>query len=181
MKSTEKQPSSITFEAKLVKIDSSNIVRLPQAASDKLPSRGMTMVEGTINGSPFVSPLEPDGKKSHWFKLEKSNGIKIGETLTIKINPIKDWPEPIVPNDIKKGLSNSKVAQNLWNDITPMARWDWIRWINSTKNPVTRNHRIDVMCSKLNKGNRRPCCFNRTECTDPLLSNKGILLESNQL
>ncbi len=57
--------STIRFEAKLFKIGSWTLLKLPKSASAKLPSRGMTMVEGTINGFRFQAALEPDGKGSH--------------------------------------------------------------------------------------------------------------------
>lgn len=57
--------STIRFEVKLFEIDSWTIFKLPKSASAKLPSRGMTMVEETINGSRFQDTLEPDGKGSH--------------------------------------------------------------------------------------------------------------------
>ena len=60
--------STIRFEAKLFKIGSWTLLRLPKSASAKLPSRGMTMVGGTINGFRFQAALEPDGKGSHWFR-----------------------------------------------------------------------------------------------------------------
>ncbi len=34
--------------------------------------------------------------------------------------------------------------QDLWNEITPMARREWVRWVNATKNPDTRRRRVDV-------------------------------------
>jgi Domain of unknown function (DUF1905) len=64
--------STIRFETKLCKIGSWTILRLPESASVKLPSRGQTMVEGTINGLHFQTPLEPDGKLSHWFRVDKA-------------------------------------------------------------------------------------------------------------
>ena len=45
---------------------------LPNNASAKLPSRGMTAIEDTINGSPFQAALEPDGEKSHWLKVDRN-------------------------------------------------------------------------------------------------------------
>ena len=63
--------STIRFSAKLFrpkateKIGSWTLLTLPKNASAKLPSRGMTMVEGTINGFRFQAALEPDGKGSH--------------------------------------------------------------------------------------------------------------------
>ena len=70
--------STIHFEAQLYTIGSWTILRLPESASAKLPSRGMTMVSGTINGAPFQALLEPDGRyglgqtSSHWFRPDKS-------------------------------------------------------------------------------------------------------------
>jgi len=173
--------ATIRFEAKLSKIGTWTLLRLPKKASAKLPSRGMSMVAGTINDFRFQAALEPDGQGSHWFKLDdamrKAVQADVGDTVTLAIEPVKEWTEPNVPADLKKALAASPQAQTIWREITPMARWDWIRWIGSTKNPETRRHRIEVALSKLNAGNRRPCCFNRTVCTDPYVSNNGVLLE----
>jgi len=62
-------------------------------------------------------------------------------------------------------------------DITPLARWDWIRWIGSTRNRDTRAIRIEKTLSKLKSGKRAACCFNRSECTDSSMSRNGVLLE----
>jgi hypothetical protein len=173
--------TTIRFEAKLFNIDAWTLLRLPKSASAKLPSRGMTMVEGTIDAFHFQTALEPDGKGSHWFKLDKamlkSVGAGVGDTVTLAIEPVKEWPEPNVPADLKGALAAVPQAHTLWMEITPGARWDWIRWIGSTKQPETRKRRIEVALSKLKAGSRRPCCFNRTVCTDPYVSNNGILLE----
>src|SRR3970040_2627576 len=96
---------TIRFEAKLFKIGSWTILRLPKSASAKLPSRGMTMVEGTINGFRFQAALKPDGKGSHWFRLDKTMreaaGANAGDTVMLAIEPVKEWPEPNVPADLK--------------------------------------------------------------------------------
>jgi hypothetical protein len=176
--------STIRFEAKLFKIGSWTLLRLPKNASAKLPSRGMTMVAGTINDFRFQAALEPDGKGSHWFKLDKTMSKAIradaGDTVMLAIEPVKEWPEPNVPADLKNALAAAPQAHTLWMEITPMARWDWIRWIGSTKNPDTRKRRIEVTFSKFKAGKRRPCCFNRTLCTEPYVSNNGVLLEPTQ-
>ncbi len=172
---------TIRCSAPLITVGSQTLVRLPKAASARLPSRGMTVVAGTINGVRFVIPLEPDGQGSHWFGLSKSMQkdieAKPGDTITLEMEPAKEWPEPQVPGDIKKGLAENPKVQRLWNDITPAARWDWIRWIRATNNPDTRQKRIVVACSKLKAGMRRPCCFNRNMCTEPSVSKNGVLLE----
>lgn len=176
--------STIRFEAKLFKIGSWTLLRLPKNESEKLPSRGMVMAKGTINDFHFQSPLEPDGKSSHWLKVDQtmSDAIKVdvGDTVTLSIEPIKQWPEPKVPEDLKKALKDAPEAYDTWKDITPIARWDWIRWINATKNPETRTLRIEKTFSKFKSGKRSPCCFNRSMCTDSSVSNNGVLLEPTQ-
>lgn len=139
------------------------------------------MISGTINGFAFQSALEPDGNESHWFRvddsMQKSVGIKSGDTVKLEIEQISQWSEPKVPTDIKKSISENTIAFETWKDITPLARWEWIRWISGTKNPQTRLKRIGVALSKLKAGDRRPCCFNTRQCTVPDVSNSGILID----
>jgi len=182
---SEENLATISFETRLFKIGAWTLLRLPKGASAKLPSRGMVMAKGTINGFYFQAALEPDGKGSHWLKVDKAMrkaiGSDAGDTATLAIEPIRKWPEPRVPSDLKKALAANKQAHNLWMDITPIARWDWIRWINATKNPETRSIRIEKTLSKLQSGKRTACCFNRSQCTDPEVSKNGVLLEPLQL
>jgi len=182
--------STINFEAKLFEINSWIILKLPESASAKLPSRGMTMVSGTINGAPFKAVLEPDGRyapgqnPSHWFRPDKKvlddASAKAGDTVHVSLEPTTEWIEPEVPEDVKKALATSPKAEALWKDITPLARWDWIRWIRAVKTPETRQKHIEVALDKLNKGMRRPCCFNRNLCSEPYVSHNWVLLEPKQ-
>jgi hypothetical protein len=50
-----------------------------------------------------------------------------------------------------------------------------VRWVDATANPATRQRRIEVSISKMNNGKRRPCCFDLSACTDPVLSKNGKL------
>lgn len=187
--SSAKKPetSSITFETKLFSIDSWTILKLPEDESAKLPSRGMIMVAGTFNGVPFKTLLEPDGrygpgiKPSHWFspdkKLLSDAKAKVGDTVSVSLEPTKEWIEPEIPKDVQKALSTSSKAEALWHDITPMARWDWIRWVRAVKTDETRQKHLAVMLDKLNKGMRRPCCFNRNMCSEPAISKNWVLRE----
>ena len=176
--------STIRLEATPLKIGDWIILRLPKSASAKLPSRGMTLVEDTINGFRSKIVLEPDGKGSHWFRIDsglrKAASIDMGNTVTMAIESSKKWPEPDVPSDLNKALSADPQANALWTDLTPMARWDWLRWIRSTNYQETRSKRIKVTLSKLKAGERRPCCFNRSLCTEPEVSKNGVLIEPTQ-
>ena len=171
----------IRFRAKLVAIGSQTILRLPQDASSKLPSRGMSAVEGAFNGHAFQAPLEPDGMGSHWFRVSntvlKAARVKVGDAVSVALEPMARWPEPKVPADWAKALASDPQTRALWRDITPLARWDWIRWIGSTRNRDTRAIRIEKTLSKLRSGKRAACCFNRSQCTDPSISRNGMLLE----
>jgi hypothetical protein len=173
----------IRFETKLFTIGTWTILRLPEDASAKLPSRGQVMVEGTVNGVRVQTPVEPDGKLCHWFRVDDdlSKAIKAGDgdTVTVEIEPTKNWPEPEVPNDLQAALEASPKAYALWEKVTPMARWEWIRWSRATGNQETRQRRVEVGISKLESGERRPCCWNRNLCTEPSVSKSGILLDPN--
>ena len=162
----------IRFKAKLFrpadseKAGSWTFLVLPKNASAKLPSRGMTAVEGTINGFPFRATLEPDGQKSHWLKVDRKlregAGAEVGDVVTLEIAPAAEEPEPTVPADLRTALAAAPKARALWSDITPIARRDWIHWIASAKRPETRARRVDNACAMLAAGKRRVCCFDRS-------------------
>jgi len=140
---------------------------VPKNASAKLPSRGMTAIEGTINGVRFQSVLEPDGQKSHWLKVERklseAADAETGDIVTLEIAPAAKEPEPKVPADLRKALAvASPKGRTLWSDITTNARRDWIHWITAAKQPETRARRIKNACSMLAAGKRRVCCFDRS-------------------
>jgi hypothetical protein len=173
---------TIRFDAALYTIDKSIVFRLPEKASAKLPSRGQVAVQGTINGHGFKAVLEPDGSSGHWMridaKLRKTAALGAGDTATLEIAPLQGWPEPNVPQDLETALAAApQKIQDLWKGITPMARWEWVRWVNATPNPDTRKRRVDVSISKMKSGKRRPCCFNLAACTDANLSKNGRLIE----
>ena len=165
--------ASIRFKAKLFRPEESGkdgswtFLILPKNASAKLPSRGMTAIEGTINGFPFQATLEPDGQKSHWLKVDRTlreaAGADAGDVVTLEIAPAEKEPESTVPADLRKALAAAAPkARALWSDITPIARRDWIQWITSAKQPETRARRIKNACSMLAAGKRRVCCFDRS-------------------
>ena len=64
-----------------------------------------------------------------------------------------------LPADLKEALRRDHEALSTWFDITPLARNEWICWIESAKKDGTRRKRICWGCSNLSEGKRRPCCW----------------------
>lgn len=140
--------------------------RLPQAASDQLPTRNQVSVEGNVNGFAFVATLQPDSEGGHWLKVERDwiprANVRAGDVVDVEIAPAKVEPEPDVPCDLREALSAAPAAQAVWMDTTPIARRDWITWMTQGKKAETRLIRIEKMIDMLSNGKRRVCCFDRS-------------------
>lgn len=63
------------------------------------------------------------------------------------------------PEDLQKALTSNKTALKLWQDITPLARNEFICWVISPAKAETRTHRIKRTIEELLEGKRRPCCW----------------------
>jgi hypothetical protein len=64
-----------------------------------------------------------------------------------------------LPPDLKKALLSDKKALAAWEDITPLARNEWICWTISVKTDDTRKDHVKRVVSELKDGMRRPCCW----------------------
>lgn len=64
-----------------------------------------------------------------------------------------------MPDDLRKAIISTPVVRAVWEDITPLARNEWICWVTSGKKEETRSVRIEKALSKLKGGMRRPCCW----------------------
>ena len=64
-----------------------------------------------------------------------------------------------LPADLRKAITTTPKALATWDDITPLARNEWICWVTSGKRAETRDIRIKKAISKLGGGMRRPCCW----------------------
>jgi uncharacterized protein YdeI (YjbR/CyaY-like superfamily) len=72
---------------------------------------------------------------------------------------IKKESESKIPTDLSKAFVAHPKAKIKWKDLTPLARRDFITWIEGAKQPETRARRIAKTCSVLPAGKRRPCCY----------------------
>ncbi len=64
-----------------------------------------------------------------------------------------------MPEDLRKALLSDKVALAAWEDITPLARNEWICWVISVTQDKTRKEHVRRVVSELKEGMRRPCCW----------------------
>ena len=64
-----------------------------------------------------------------------------------------------VPADLRDALTADPEALAAWEDLTPLARNEWICWTISVKKPETRKQHVERVCTELKEGMRRPCCW----------------------
>lgn len=64
-----------------------------------------------------------------------------------------------VPADLRSALTSSPEVRDAWNDLTPLARNEWICWTISVKKPETRANHVERVREELLNGKRRPCCW----------------------
>lgn len=64
-----------------------------------------------------------------------------------------------LPADLKKALITDAKARAAWEDITPLARNEWICWTTNVKKAETRKEHVERVIEELKDGIRRPCCW----------------------
>ena len=64
-----------------------------------------------------------------------------------------------VPKDLQETLTSIVELQDMWEDLTPLARNEWICWVENAKQEQTRKRRIEQTRDKMLSGMRRPCCW----------------------
>ncbi|MCD9033874.1 YdeI/OmpD-associated family protein [Luteimonas sp. Y-2-2-4F] len=64
-----------------------------------------------------------------------------------------------LPGDLRDALAGEDASAHAWDDITPLARNEWICWVESAKRDETRARRIRQAVENLAEGKRRPCCW----------------------
>ncbi|HMM94350.1 YdeI/OmpD-associated family protein [Phycicoccus sp.] len=168
---------TVRFTTPAETVGDTRLVRLPADASRALPSRGQVAVTGSLDGEPFATVVEPDGRRGHWVRLDPGSAAP-GDTVELELVVAEEWPEPDVPEDLAEALAAApEHIREVWDDITPMARWEWVRWVGATRSPETRAKRVGVSIDKIDHGKRRPCCFDLSSCTDPDVARGGKLPE----
>ena len=64
-----------------------------------------------------------------------------------------------VPADLREALISDPKALAAWEDLTPLARNEWICWVISVRKSETRKQHVERVPTELKEGMRRPCCW----------------------
>jgi uncharacterized protein YdeI (YjbR/CyaY-like superfamily) len=64
-----------------------------------------------------------------------------------------------IPDDLVEALEADAALKLRWNDLTELARNEWICWATSTKTAETRANRFARHPTHNLGGKRRPCCW----------------------
>src|SRR5436190_17412031 len=79
--------------------------------------------------------------------------------MTMTKNEISGGVVHELPEDLRKTLASDAEAKAAWEDLTPLARNEWICWTISVKKPETRKQHVERVRTELKEGMRRPCCW----------------------
>ena len=80
---------------------------------------------------------------------------------TKKIGTTKKEPSPLhsLPKDFREAINSKSSIKKAWDNLTPLARNEWICWVISAKKEETRVKRIKRAQEELGQGKKRPCCW----------------------
>jgi hypothetical protein len=124
--------------------------RMPPAAR---PSPKVKTAKKSRSAQPNVGKSQVVKKNS---RTVRAVAEKVGKETTV-------FPAGTIHNELplalKIAVESSKLAHMAWVGITPLARNEWICWVQSAKLSETQAHRIEVAVDKLKAGKRRPCCW----------------------
>jgi uncharacterized protein YdeI (YjbR/CyaY-like superfamily) len=110
--------------------------------------------------SPVHSPGEGPSAVTNWIQRMGEAGLP--RLTTIGSMSGQGVPGGVVhelPADLHKALSANATALGAWKDITPLARNEFICWVEDAKQESTRERRIRRTQEELEEGQRRPCCW----------------------
>ena len=114
------------------------------------------MSRGPTDGAPGIAgSVDHEDRRLRWV---------IGLALTRYRGPVSSprVPSGVVhklPGDLRKALITNPTALDAWKDITPLARNEFICWVEDAKQEMTRERRIRRTQEELEEGQRRPCCW----------------------
>ena len=96
--------------------------------------------------------------------LARTTSRAIGLAAARYVGPVSSPQVPAgvvhkLPRDLREALIADRTALDAWRDITPLARNEFICWVEDAKQETTRERRIRRTREELEEGKRRPCCW----------------------
>src|ERR1700680_4540290 len=140
-------------------MDSVSLFRFAPPTSGWRVTRPQWRVKRRVNLSVRTRLNEPNDPHPVLSKRSSRRWSLRKESVSMSQKKISSGVVHEVPTDLKKALTSDPQALTAWEDITPLARNEWICWIESAKKAETRSRRIEWGCSSLKDGKRRPCCW----------------------
>ena len=158
-----KQPAAFRSELLVAKEGEFFFARVPCDLSNAHLRRGRIAARVTVGESSFVAQMEPDGKIGHWFvvpnNVKEKEGLATRQDALFTLDSLGEQPDPALPKGFKALLSKSPAAQATWNSASTLAKIDWVHWMDSAKQDVTKAERATKAIDMLEKGKKRVCCF----------------------
>ena len=62
-------------------------------------------------------------------------------------------------DDLRSAIEGDPALFDLWRNLTPLGRNEFICWVEDAKQAKTRERRIQRMGEELLEGKKRPCCW----------------------
>ena len=107
-----------------------------------------------------MTPLVGGGLWRGQYLSREPSGLAYGRVPWAREQPASArWGATQVPADLREALIANTTALDAWRDITPLARNEFICWVEDAKQEKTRERRIRRTQEELEAGQRRPCCW----------------------
>src|SRR5213080_4340682 len=118
----------------------------------------MSLHERTRPGLGVIEPFLTSPANELWRCATPMQYARSGASNRM-IKAISGGVAHELPPDLRKVLTSDPKALAAWEDLTPLARNEWICWSISVKKPETRREHVERVCAQLKEGMRRPCCW----------------------
>jgi hypothetical protein len=135
-------------------------VSIPFDVGKVYGTKGQVKVKAWFDGYPYRGVLANMGTGCHLIIIRKdirqAIGKNPGDKITVELE--RDTEERLVeiPNDLKKGFSQSKKAEAFFNSLSYTNRKEYVVWITTAKKTETREKRLSDTIQKLLQGKKNP-------------------------
>ena len=108
---------------------------------------------------PGVLQFRHGSREATWRRSELLQSLRERASSYMTTKEISGGIVHDLPEDLRDTLASDAEALTIWEDLTPLARNEWICWTISVKKPETRQQHVERVRTELKEGMRRPCCW----------------------